>query len=110
MMNPVSNTTASFHATFSFRMRKAIEVKGNTSTTINPNFSDSGLTFLVVPDELTVGRNGGWLGLMSYACDENYEPFAVEIETYKNEEFQGPNGNHIGYNYGSIISHQTADM
>ncbi|MCO5575868.1 hypothetical protein L7F22_029673 [Adiantum nelumboides] len=110
MMDPVSNTTASFHTTFSFRMHKAVEVKENTSTTIKPNSSDSGLTFLVVPDELTVGRNGGWLGLMNDACDEDYKPFAVEFDTYKNEEFQDPNDHHVGINYGSIISHQTADM
>ncbi|KAI5058901.1 hypothetical protein GOP47_0027071 [Adiantum capillus-veneris] len=109
MMDPVSNTTASFHTTFSFRMHKATEMEANTSA-VKPNASDSGLTFLVVPDELTVGRNGGWLGLMNDACDEDYKPFAVEFDTFKNEEFQDPNDHHVGINYGSIISHQTADI
>lgn len=109
MMDPVSNTTASFHTTFSFRMRKAAELIGNTSA-LKMNSNDSGLTFLVVPDELTVGRNGGWLGMMNDACDEDYKPFAVEFDTFKNEEFQDPNDHHVGINYGSIVSHQTADI
>eukprot|EP00250_Pteridium_aquilinum_P019015 c24253_g1_i1 orf=574-3063(-) len=105
MMDPASNTTASFHTTFSFRMRNASAHNGMASNT-----SDNGLTFLVVPDELTVGRNGGWLGMMNDACDENYRPFAVEFDTFKNEEFQDPNDHHVGINYGSIVSRQTADM
>lgn len=107
MMDPASNTTASFHTTFSFLMRNGSSRVMDEGTM---NTSDSGLTFLVVPDELTVGRNGGWLGMMNDACDDTYKPFAVEFDTFKNEEFQDPNDHHVGINYGSIVSRQTADI
>lgn len=107
MLDPATNSASSFHTTFSFRMRKVPQ--GGRGSDGNST-SDSGLTFLVVPDELTVGRNGGWMGMMNDACDETYRPFAVEFDTFKNEEFQDPNDHHVGINYGSIISSHTADI
>lgn len=107
MLDPASNTTASFHTTFSFQMRNSSSGAADKSTT---GTADGGLTFLVVPDEVTVGRNGGWLGMMNDACDNTYRPFAVEFDTFKNEEFQDPNDHHVGINYGSIVSRQTADI
>lgn len=102
MMDPETKAMASFQTTFSFRIDKV--------ATDSNNSSDSGLTFLIVPDEFTVGRNGGWLGMMNDACDESYKPFAVEFDTFKNDEFQDPNDHHVGINFGSIVSRQTADL
>ncbi|ERN03678.1 L-type lectin-domain containing receptor kinase VIII.2 [Amborella trichopoda] len=99
LLDPYTGTPASFNTTFSFQIQ-------------NPGAEDrgaSGLTFIIVPDEVTVGRPGKWLGMLNDACDEDYKAFAVEFDTYKNEEFGDPNDNHVGINLGSIVSSTTID-
>ncbi|GLJ19473.1 hypothetical protein SUGI_0351620 [Cryptomeria japonica] len=96
MMDPDTDIPASFHTTFSF------QIDSNSG-------SSSGLAFVIVPDEVTVGRPGGWLGMLNDACDEKYKALAVEFDTFKNEEFGDPNDNHIGINLGSIVSNVTID-
>ncbi|KAH7445574.1 hypothetical protein KP509_01G015300 [Ceratopteris richardii] len=106
MMDPISNTTASFHTSFSFRMQKASEFKANSTI----NSSHGGLTFLIVPDELTVGRNIGMLGTMNDACNTDYKPFSIEFDTFKNQGFHDPNHHHVGINYGNVLSRWTANV
>eukprot|EP00249_Psilotum_nudum_P005029 c18519_g4_i1 orf=2-2038(-) len=101
MLDPETKMAASFDTTFSFRI--------DTTPADSIESSSSGLTFLIAPDEFTVGRAGGWLGMMNDACDRNYRPFAVEFDTFKNNEFGDPNDNHVGLNYGSMVSNQAAD-
>lgn len=64
----------------------------------------SGLTFIIVPDEFTVGRAGPWLAMLNDACQENYKAVAVEFDTRQNPEFGDPSDNHVGINLGSIVS------
>lgn len=67
-----------------------------------------GLTFLIAPDEFTVGRPGPWLGMLNDACDDDYyKVIAIEFDTRRNLEFGDPNDNHIGINLGSIVSRVT---
>ncbi|GMH09085.1 hypothetical protein Nepgr_010925 [Nepenthes gracilis] len=107
VFDPHTRTPASFQTTFSFRL----------SNHTLPSFYDenpeeayggSGLTFIVAPDEFTVGRPGPWLGMLNDACSNDYQKFvAVEFDTRQNTEFGDPNDNHIGINLGSIVSRAT---
>lgn len=66
------------------------------------------MTFLIAPDEFTVGRPGPWLGMLNDACDDDYYKFiAIEFDTRCNPKFGDPNDNHIGINLGSIVSKTT---
>ncbi|KAJ6969545.1 L-type lectin-domain containing receptor kinase VIII.1 isoform X2 [Populus alba] len=73
------------------------------------NSGGSGLAFIVVPDEFTVGRPGPWLAMLNDACEDNYKAVAVEFDTRHNPEFGDPNDNHVGINLGSIISTTTVN-
>uniref|UniRef100_A0A0D6R4E7 Protein kinase domain-containing protein n=1 Tax=Araucaria cunninghamii TaxID=56994 RepID=A0A0D6R4E7_ARACU len=106
LFDPKTSTPASFHTTFSFQIdRTSISVSGSDAN----GHGGSGLTFILVPDEVTVGRPGPWLGMLNDACEDEYKAFAVEFDTYRNEEFGDPNDNHVGINLGSIVSNTTID-
>ncbi|CAI9767763.1 unnamed protein product [Fraxinus pennsylvanica] len=64
----------------------------------------SGLTFIIAPDEFTVGRPGAWLGMLNDVCDKEYKVVGVEFDTRQNPEFGDLNDNHLGINLGSIVS------
>ncbi|KAI5435313.1 L-type lectin-domain containing receptor kinase VIII.1 [Lathyrus oleraceus] len=100
LLDPITKTPASFRTTFSFQL--------NNSTTSASDLSDngggSGLTFIIVPDEFTVGRPGPWLAMLNDACESDYKAVAVEFDTRMNPEFGDPNDNHVGINLGSIVS------
>ncbi|XP_058762284.1 L-type lectin-domain containing receptor kinase VIII.1-like [Vicia villosa] len=100
LLDPITKTPASFQTTFSFQL--------NNSTTSDSDLTDngggSGLTFIIVPDEFTVGRPGPWLAMLNDACESDYKAVAVEIDTRMNPEFGDPNDNHVGINLGSIVS------
>ncbi|TMW83899.1 hypothetical protein EJD97_000493 [Solanum chilense] len=103
LFDPQTQTPASFETTFSFQF----EVKsysGNEASDQGKYVGGSGLTFIIVPDELTVGRAGPWLGMLNDLCDEDYKTVAIEFDTRKNPEFGDPNDNHLGINLGSIVS------
>ncbi|XP_057800745.1 probable L-type lectin-domain containing receptor kinase S.7 [Salvia miltiorrhiza] len=93
LFDPTSRLPASFQTTFSFRIQDRSNGSGGP-----------GLSFVVVPDELTVGRPGPWLGMLNDACEDEYKVFAVELDTRMNPEFGDPNDNHVGINLGSIVS------
>ncbi|KAM7267437.1 hypothetical protein ACFE04_009603 [Oxalis oulophora] len=98
LFDPATQTPANFETTFSFQFNNVTqeeEVIGH---------GGSGLTFIVVPDEFTVGRPGAWLGMLNDACQDDYKAFAIEFDTRKNAEVGDPNDNHVGINLGSIVS------
>ncbi|KAJ4835639.1 hypothetical protein Tsubulata_015312 [Turnera subulata] len=115
LLDPVSQTPASFETTFSFQFSNSSTTSflGDHPTSSNGllgnNTGGSGLTFIIVPDEFTVGRPGPWLAMLNDACEENYKAFAIEFDTRQNPEFGDPNDNHIGINLGSIISNKTVN-
>ncbi|CAN4085598.1 unnamed protein product [Withania somnifera] len=87
--DPRTQTPASFETTFSFQF----EVKSNSSnerSNLGKSVGGGGLTFIIVPDELTVGRAGPWLGMPNDLCDDDYKIFG------------DPNDNHLGINLGSV--------
>ncbi|XP_059639215.1 probable L-type lectin-domain containing receptor kinase S.7 [Cornus florida] len=100
LLDPFTQTPASFHTTFSFQL--------NTTTTAATG--GSGLAFIIVSDEFTIGRPGPWLGILNDACDHHYKVFAVEFDTGHDSEFRDPNDNHVGIDLGSIISFKTANV
>ncbi|XP_074282340.1 L-type lectin-domain containing receptor kinase VIII.1-like [Silene latifolia] len=106
VFDPNSQTPGSFDTTFAFQFNNHKLPAYNDSA--GQNHGGSGLTFLIAPDEFTVGRSGPWLGMLNDACDDNYYKFfAIEFDTRQNPEFGDPNDNHIGINLGSIISTST---
>ncbi|KAH9293169.1 hypothetical protein KI387_041627, partial [Taxus chinensis] len=106
LFDPATNTPASFHTTFTFQIDKTATPGAGSDSN---DRGGSGLTFILVPDEVTVGRPGPWLGMLNDACEDEYKAFAVEFDTYRNEEFGDPNDNHVGINLGSILSDTTID-
>lgn len=112
LLDPATQTPASFETTFSFQFQtyqNASSYYSNQRTTssefsLDDSAGGSGLTFLVVPDEFTVGRPGPWLGMLNDVCDDDYKAVAIEFDTHQNSEFGDPNDNHVGINLGSIAS------
>lgn len=107
LLDPATGTPASFETTFDFQLNDSFvaDSKNHTgSAGTESSHGGSGLTFIIVPDEFTVGRSGPWLGMLNDACDEEYKAVAVEFDTRCNPEFGDPNDNHVGINLGSIVS------
>ncbi|XWS38077.1 hypothetical protein CRYUN_Cryun19dG0099800 [Craigia yunnanensis] len=104
LLDPHTGTPASFQTTFAFQFSNS----SNASTDMI-NHGGSGLTFIIVPDEFTVGRSGPWLGMLNDACQDDYKAVAIEFDTRQNAEFGDPNDNHVGINLGSIVSTTTID-
>ncbi|KAK9093685.1 hypothetical protein Scep_025154 [Stephania cephalantha] len=104
LLDPLSQSPASFHTTFSFQF-----TNGNAANAAIEGGGGSGLTFIIVPDEFTVGRPGPWLAMMNDACDHNYKAMAIEFDTRMNTEFGDPSDNHVGINLGTIVSKTTAN-
>ncbi|KAK2972810.1 hypothetical protein RJ640_028338 [Escallonia rubra] len=107
LFDPFTQTPASFETTFSFQFRTNNSTKNFASGYGDELDGGSGLTFIIVPDEFTVGRPGPWLGMLNDACDEDYKAVAIEFDTRQNPEFGDPNDNHVGINLGSIVSTTT---
>ncbi|KAL7586653.1 hypothetical protein Lser_V15G36512 [Lactuca serriola] len=109
VFDPITRTPASFQTTFSFQIE-------TTPTNLSSGGGDggddggSGFTFMITPDEFTVGRPGPWLGMLNDACDEQYKAVGIEFDTIKNVQFGDPNDNHLGINLGSIVSTITVNV
>lgn len=104
LLDPITGTPASFETTFSFQFSNDTRLNSSESENGSPNLGGSGLTFIIVPDELTVGRPGKWLAMLNDACKENYKAVGIEFDARQNPEFGDPNDNHVGINLGSVIS------
>ncbi|KAL5738863.1 hypothetical protein ACOSP7_031624 [Xanthoceras sorbifolium] len=110
LLDPISQTPASFKTTFSFQFTNVSSNNVNSSSFRDGEVvGGSGLTFIIVPDEFTVGRPGPWLGMLNDACQENYKAVAFEFDTHQNPEFGDLNDNHVGINLGSIVSTKAID-
>nr|GMD49524.1 L-type lectin-domain containing receptor kinase VIII.1-like [Ipomoea batatas] len=107
LFDPVTQTPASFQTTFSFQFQAPPNNNSVKTQQLDPDDvinGGHGLTFIIVPDEFTVGRSGPWLGMLNDVCDDNYKSVAIEFDTRRNPEFGDPNDNHVGINLGSIVS------
>ncbi|KAK9292775.1 hypothetical protein L1049_020755 [Liquidambar formosana] len=107
LLDPLTQSPASFQTTFAFQFSNSTTSPSPSGPTRNNIYGGSGLTFIIVPDEFTVGRPGPWLGMLNDACDDLYKAVAIEFDTRHNPEFGDPNDNHVGINLGSIISTTT---
>uniref|UniRef100_A0A5B7C2V8 Putative Concanavalin A-like lectin protein kinase family protein n=1 Tax=Davidia involucrata TaxID=16924 RepID=A0A5B7C2V8_DAVIN len=111
LFDPLTQTPASFQTTFSFQFNTTLGTPNSnynqTSFDFDRGNGGSGLTFIIVPDEFTVGRPGPWLGMLNDVCDDDYKAVAIEFDTRLNPEFGDPNDNHVGINLGSIVSTTT---
>ncbi|KAM2730967.1 hypothetical protein EV1_002158 [Malus domestica] len=100
LLDPHTQSPASFQTTFSFQFHNGSNLNAS-------DHGGSGLTFIIVPDEFTVGRPGPWLAMLNDACEDDYKAVAVEFDTRLNPEFGDPNDNHVGINLGTIVSTET---
>ncbi|KAA8540113.1 hypothetical protein F0562_026805 [Nyssa sinensis] len=110
LYDPLTQTPASFETTFSFQFNTTLAASNSNNQTtfgFERGNGGSGLTFIIVPDEFTVGRPGKWLGMLNDVCDDDYKAVGVEFDTRQNPEFRDPNDNHVGINLGSIVSTTT---
>lgn len=110
LFDPVTRTPASFETTFSFQFETIPNSSISNSNPTGENDGGSGFSFVIVPDEFTVGRPGPWLGMLNDACDEDYKAVGIEFDTRQNPEFGDPNDNHLGINLGSIVSAVTINV
>lgn len=113
LLDPFTQTPASFETTFSFQFNNAsshFAYADRLTTGDGAHHGGSGLTFIIVPDEFTVGRPGPWLAMLNDACEDDYKAVAVEFDTRQNPEFGDPNDNHVGINLGTIVSTQAIDV
>ncbi|MBA0629904.1 hypothetical protein Godav_002048 [Gossypium davidsonii] len=106
LLDPYTHTPASFQTTFSFQFSNSSNASVDGD---GPSHGGSGLTFIIVPDEFTVGRPGPWLGMLNDACQEDYKAVGIEFDTRQNPEFGDPNDNHVGINLASIVSTKAID-
>ena len=107
LLDPATRSPASFQTTFSFQFNNSYQKGVSNSST---GLGGSGLAFIIVPDELTVGRPGPWLAMLNDACDDDYKSVAIEFDTWKNPEFGDPDDNHVGINLGTIVSTATRSV
>ena len=105
LLDPHTKTPASFETTFAFQVNNASHLSSDST-----GHGGSGLTFIIVPDEFTVGRHGPWLAMLNDACEDDYKAVAVEFDTHRSPGFGDPNDNHVGINLGSIISTRTINV
>ncbi|KAJ0545887.1 putative protein kinase RLK-Pelle-LRR-III family [Helianthus annuus] len=110
VFDPVTRTPASFKTTFSFQLETTRSSVASGGGGGGDGGGGSGFTFMLAPDEFTVGRAGPWLGMLNDACDEEYKAIGIEFDTRENVEFGDPNDNHIGINLGSIVSTITVNV
>ena len=103
LFDPPTQTPASFETTFSFQFRN-LSSPDSGSEAGGASHGGSGLTFIIVPDEFTVGRPGKWLAMINDACDEDYKAVAIEFDTRWNPEFGDPSDNHVGIDLGTMVS------
>ncbi|KAL4594598.1 hypothetical protein ACB092_12G030600 [Castanea dentata] len=105
LLDPHTKTPASFETTFAFQVNNATHLSSDST-----GHGGSGLAFIIVPDEFTVGRHGPWLAMLNDACEDDYKAVAVEFDTHRSPGFADPNDNHVGINLGSIISTRTINV
>lgn len=108
MLDPETQTPASFQTSFSFQFINRSTISGQENN--DAFYGGSGFTFIIVPDEFTVGRPGPWLGMLNDACQDKYKAVAIEFDTRMNPEFGDPNDNHVGINLGTILSSNTINV
>ncbi|KAI3778391.1 hypothetical protein L2E82_07646 [Cichorium intybus] len=115
VFDPITRTPASFQTTFSFQIETTRTNLSFADRNVSGDGNDggdggSGFTFIIAPDEFTVGRPGPWLGMLNDACDEQYKTVGIEFDTIENAKFGDPNDNHLGINLGSIVSTITINV
>jgi serine/threonine protein kinase len=98
-----SQRLASFSTSFSF----AIMMQGTTSV-------GDGLAFIIVSSNATdpTVASGGWMGLANSTDNGNASNhlFAVEFDTFYNQELGDPSDSHIGVDVNGVRSIQTYNL
>jgi hypothetical protein len=103
MKDPTTMAVKSFSTSFIFQI-----LINDTSTTQS---TGPGLAFLMVPDNVTIGANLDYMGLLTANTTQTSEnlqsdnhTLGVEFDTYLNYEFGDPNDNHVGLDLTSMTS------
>jgi len=102
MIDPGSTTVKSWSTTFIYQFQIVSEYGYNNGP---------GMAFSIVPDNLTLGATGDYMGLVTEETPvtaKNYESddrtLGVELDLFRNRGFNDTNNNHIGINLASMNS------
>ncbi|OIW16532.1 hypothetical protein TanjilG_32203 [Lupinus angustifolius] len=97
LFDPSTNTPASFETAFSFQV--------NNSTKNQTGFGGgSALTFIIVPDEFTVGGSGPLVGMLNGGiCENDYKALVIDFVTRMKPESGDPTNNESN-NLGTTLS------
>ncbi|XP_010487355.1 PREDICTED: lectin-like protein At3g16530 [Camelina sativa] len=101
-INPIPFKPSNTSSPFSFETSFTFSITPRTK----PN-SGQGLAFVIVPEADNSGASGGgYLGILNKTNDGKPENhiFAVEFDTFQNDEFRDISGNHVGVNINSMTS------
>ncbi|XP_061337628.1 probable L-type lectin-domain containing receptor kinase S.7, partial [Gastrolobium bilobum] len=96
LLDPLTNTTASFSTTFSFSINN-----------VNPISFGDGLAFFLSHDNRSLGTGTGIGGGGSLGLPNNF--VAVEFDTRFDSRFDDPNENHVGLDIDTMNSLMTGD-
>ncbi|ERM99326.1 hypothetical protein AMTRI_Chr08g205840 [Amborella trichopoda] len=98
LMDESGQIPASFSTFFTFSV-----------TNVNPASIGAGLTFLLVPDDQTIGDSGPYLGLLNVTAPSS-SVVAIEFDTLMDVQFMDINGNHVGLDLNSMASFKVSDL
>lgn len=105
--NPIRFKTPSTLASVSFMTTFIFSIE----TGINKDNEGEGLAFLIVPDNVTMGSGGAWMGLLSPAAGTSFaapnteaKMVAVEFDVQQDVEFWDISNNHVGVNVNTLNS------
>ncbi|EOA36405.1 hypothetical protein CARUB_v10010855mg [Capsella rubella] len=101
-MNQIPFKASNTSSPFSFETSFTFSITPRTK-----RVSGQGLAFVIVPEVDNSGSSGGgFLGILNKTNNGKAENhiFAVEFDTFQNNEFGDINGNHVGININSMTS------
>ncbi|KAE9615176.1 hypothetical protein Lal_00048214 [Lupinus albus] len=89
LLNPSTNISACFETTFALQL---------SNSTKNQTGYDGGsaLSFIIVPDEFTVGTSGSLIEMLNNTCEKDYKAVAIDFTTTKKAAPEDPNDNNLG--------------
>ncbi|KAG6545230.1 hypothetical protein Mapa_013342 [Marchantia paleacea] len=103
MIDPWTRQSASFTTSFTFRVTPVGTKFGN---------GGDGLAFVMIASKSWIGSAGAFLGVYNGSTDvgrQGPKTLAVEFDTFKNADYDDPNGNHVGVDLENIYSKAVAN-
>ncbi|BBM97845.1 protein MpRLK-Pelle_L-LEC1 [Marchantia polymorpha subsp. ruderalis] len=103
MVDPGTRQSGSFTTSFTFRVTPVGTKFGN---------GGDGLAFVAIASRDWIGSPGAFLGVYNGSTDvgqQGPKTLAVEFDTFKNADYDDPNGNHVGVDLETVHSKVVAN-